>query len=643
MAIELSIDDGFFYEYFVDLILPDVGGVDLVRSGLDNYTLGDFLENLELIGVENINGAGNSLDNRITGNSGANLLLGHGGNDILDGQGGADNMQGGTGNDTYYVDNASDLVVEALNSGIDLVRSSLSTYTLGANVENGEILSAGVANLVGNSLDNLIYAGAGNNSINGGAGVDTVSYANGGGVSVDLGITTAQSTGGSGLDTLINIENLQGSSSNDTLVGSAASNVLDGGAGRDIVRGGDGNDVVLAEGGYSAEVTWSSAGHSVDEFGNPTGFDTWYYVGETLDGGAGVDSVSYANALSGAVVNLSTGFGYSVGAIPVLDAQVGFLVDSLGNFISSVDEAIFDFADHLVGFENIVGSRFSDQLTGNAAANSLNGGAGADTLVGGNGSDIYYVDNVGDVVSETNATASTGGTDTVYSYLAAYALGANIEQGRILATGAANLTGNGLANLLYAGAGNNVLNGGAGIDTASYAYAASAVTANLGVTTAQATGGSGTDTLVAIENLIGSTYNDRLTGNAAANSLNGGVGNDLLVGGLGRDILTGGAGNDIFDFNALGETGLTSATWDVITDFTRGADKIDLSTLDANTATAANDAFTAFIGSAVAFSQAGQLKFANGVVYGNTDTDSAAEFAIQLTGISTLSMADLIA
>ncbi|MOA25313.1 Serralysin G precursor [compost metagenome] len=115
------------------------------------------------------------------------------------------------------------------------------------------------------------------------------------------------------------------------------------------------------------------------------------------------------------------------------------------------------------------------------------------------------------------------------------------------------------------------------------------------------------------------------------------------MGGLGRDILTGGAGNDIFDFNALGETGLTSATWDVITDFTRGADKIDLSTLDANTATAANDAFTAFIGSAVAFSQAGQLKFANGVVYGNTDTDSAAEFAIQLTGISTLSMADLIA
>jgi hypothetical protein len=99
---------------------------------------------------------------------------------------------------------------------------------------------------------------------------------------------------------------------------------------------------------------------------------------------------------------------------------------------------------------------------------------------------------------------ATGGTDTVYSTLAAYTLTANVENGRILATVAANLTGNTLNNVLYAGAGNNVLNGGSGTDTVSYAYGlagTTGVTVSLAVSTAQATGGSGSDTLTSIENL----------------------------------------------------------------------------------------------------------------------------------------------
>ncbi|MNG08009.1 Serralysin precursor [compost metagenome] len=115
-----------------------------------------------------------------------------------------------------------------------------------------------------------------------------------------------------------------------------------------------------------------------------------------------------------------------------------------------------------------------------------------------------------------------------------------------------------------------------------------------------------------------------------------------MIGGVGRDVLIGGSGNDIFDFNTLSETGLTSTTWDVITDFTRGQDRIDLSTLDANTATVANDAFTSLIGSATAFTTAGQLKLVGTILYGNTDADASAEFAIQLTGINSLSTADFI-
>ena len=186
-----------------------------------------------------------------------------------------------------------------------------------------------------------------------------------------------------------------------------------------------------------------------------------------------------------------------------------------------------------------------------------------------------------------------------------------------------------------------------------YAYATAAVTANLGLTTAQATGGSGTDTLLNFENLTGSAYHDTLTGNALANTLTGGAGNDTLTGGAGNDLLIGGAGldklyggtgADKFDFNALSEMGLGAALRDVIGDFkTSEGDKIDLSTLDANLATAANDAFS-FIGSSAFSSNAtGQVRFAGGILYGSTDADTAAEFEIQLLGVSNLQTADLIA
>ncbi|MCP1415928.1 Ca2+-binding RTX toxin-like protein [Pseudomonas laurylsulfativorans] len=304
------------------------------------------------------------------------------------------------------------------------------------------------------------------------------------------------------------------------------------------------------------------------------------------------------------------------------------------------------------GNDSMTGGRANDHLNGGAGNDILNGNAGADRLIGGDGSDRYYVDNAGDIVSETNATASTGGTDSVYSFLGAYTLGDNVENLRLLATGNANGTGNSLNNVIDAGAGNNILNGGAGIDTASYVYATAAVTANLGLTTAQATGGSGTDTLLNFENLTGSAYHDTLTGNALANTLtggagndtlNGGAGNDLLIGGTGLDKLYGGAGADKFDFNALNEMGLGAALRDVIGDFKSSeGDKIDLSTLDANLATTANEAFS-FIGSSAFSSNAtGQVRFAGGILYGSTDADTAAEFEIQLLGVSNLQTADLI-
>ena len=176
---------------------------------------------------------------------------------------------------------------------------------------------------------------------------------------------------------------------------------------------------------------------------------------------------------------------------------------------------------------------------------------------------IWYRDG-GDVVSETNAVLASGGTDTVYSTLAAYTLTANVENGRISTTAAANLTGNTLNNDLYAGAGNNTLNGGTGTDTASYLYATAAVTVSLARADAQVTGGSGSDTLTSIEKLTGSSFSDTLTGNSAANTLNGG---------LGIDTLTSGAGADFIRFGTLPNA---TSNRDTITDFSVADDTLQL-------------------------------------------------------------------
>ena len=101
--------------------------------------------------------------------------------------------------------------------------------------------------------------------------------------------------------------------------------------------------------------------------------------------------------------------------------------------------------------------------------------------------------------------------------------------------GADHVEGGDGIDTLEGGAGDDSIDGGAGIDTASYANANGSVTVSLTVTTAQNTGGDGTDTLTNIENLTGSSFADTLAGNAGDNVLDGGAGADTLIGGTGND------------------------------------------------------------------------------------------------------------
>ncbi len=126
---------------------------------------------------------------------------------------------------------------------------------------------------------------------------------------------------------------------------------------------------------------------------------------------------------------------------------------------------------------------------------------------------------------------------------------------------------NAATSLQFSTAGNDALAGTSSLnDTVSYANATAAVTVSLAITTQQNTIGAGLDTLIDIENLIGSDFNDKLTGNTKNNVLNGGVGNDTLNGGVGADSMIGGLGKDSYVVDNVG---------DVVTEnLNEGTDKV---------------------------------------------------------------------
>ena len=156
-------NDAYIVDNAGDFVFENAGeGADTVYSTA-HFRLAADLDYLVLQGSADLQGYGNSL---------SNVLFGNTGNNILNGEGGADAMFGGAGNDAYFVDNAGDLVTEAVGAGNDTVFASVD-YALTANVDN-LVLQDGALEGTGNSGVNAIFGNSGNNTLDGGGGADAL-------------------------------------------------------------------------------------------------------------------------------------------------------------------------------------------------------------------------------------------------------------------------------------------------------------------------------------------------------------------------------------------------------------------------------------------------------------------------------------
>ena len=272
----------------------------------------------------------------------------------------------------------------------------------------------------------------------------------------------------------------------------------------------------------------------------------------------------------------------------------------------------------------IIGTMFADALTGTAMADVIRGLAGDDLLRGGAGDDFL------DGGAGNDFLDGGTGNDLLFGGAGSDWLLGGLGADRLIGgDGTDRLDGGDGNDLLEGGTGADQLVGGAGNDTASYQNSGAGVMVSLMAGTG-AGGDAAGDTLTGVENLIGSFFNDQLWGDAGSNRMQGGGGADMMDGGGGADT-----------FVYLSTADSTLAAPDLIVGFSSVAgDKIDLSAIDADSTTVADDMFN-YIGAAAFSGTAGELQFMGGVVAGDVNGDAVADFAIKVP-VAALAATDFI-
>ncbi len=515
--------NGITYEYPYTLVsridIDARGGDDFVQIGSDitvqtNVDGGSGNDTL-------IGGGGSDTilggqgDDSLDGGLGADSLSGGDGDDTLADGMGDDTLDGGTGNDVYDLTPGSDDVlrdsagVETVSFAragrgitMDLGRSagqrqfvdgSRNTVALNGVFEHA-VGSAFADDITGNALPNRIDGGGGDDTLDGGGG-DRSLHGRPNGAPPDR-------RAGGGCD-------------GDSLAGGPGHDWLDGGRGRDALSGNDGDDVLV---------------------GDP--------ARDTLDGGAGVNQsiavlksagiCSAGGAARAEIVAPRTRFSPLTGRLTVEGDEAG-PTDDVIRVSPTVDGFVEVTLNGGVHSSDPNSANFDTALEGASISTVLSLGVSA-----ADGNDRLSVDG-GFPAADGRITLDGGTGDDVF----AGGAGAEILLG---GPGDDMLSGGDGNDTVAGGDGNDHLDGGSGIDTADFANSSRSVRVNLARQSAR---GQGADRLAALENVLGSNFNDLLIGDSLANLLIGGNGNDMLRGGNGGDTLVGNDGDD----RLLGELG----------------------------------------------------------------------------------------
>ncbi len=594
------------------------GGTPEVYAGAGNDTVsgGDFIDGWD--GDDYLDGLGGL--NRISGGRGNDILITRGGGEsTLRGDDDDDIILAGLGNDQIDGGNGIDwLEYSLMAAGVNVTLANNAGYqpTEGAGRDSITRIEnlAGTAhndNLTGDGGDNVIIGGGGNDTIDGGAGTDTVSYRNGhlligavSGITLSLAVAGAQDTGGAGIDTILNIENVEGSSHIDTLTGNASANMLFGLGGNDVLSGGGSNDFL--DGGAGADIMTGGADDDI------------YIVDDVNDivtenAGGGIDEVRTTLAVYALAANVERGvyIGTGTGSITA-NAGDNYLGGGGLNDSFNLSQGGNDTA---VGGDGNDAFFFGSALT---AADTVDGGAGTNDQLGLQGD--YTGANAltlgANTISGIELIGLLGGAGNGYAITT---VDANVATGTVLTLFGTNLaagnafTFDGSAETdgsfrIYGGAGTDNLTGGSQNDgfwfgPGRFNPAVDRVNGGGGTNDQLALDGNYTLTLdgVAVQgietitlqrgpvgdyNKFNLTVTDtmiadggRLTiwglpvvtnvvidataetdgdiwvfGGQIGDSIYTGAGNDRLFGGGGGDTLYGGAGNDTYVYDAVSQS-----------------------------------------------------------------------------------------
>ncbi|MFN9622362.1 MAG: beta strand repeat-containing protein [Cyanobacteriota bacterium] len=402
-----------------------------------------------------------------------------------------------------------------------------------------------IENITGSKFNDTLQGNSGNNIIDGGLGSDTVSYSNAGaGVNISRLLACSQNTIGAGFDRLINLENVIGSSFADTLTGNAANNVIIGGSGNDRLIGTSGSDIL--DGSADSDIADYSGFKSVVNLGA---------FGVLNKGTLGTDTLINLETIIGSGAQCDTIDHSGIGS-----PATGTITDlTAGKVTVRGTSSPLPLTFTGSQFEHVIGSNFADKISGNGDNNSLSAGAGDDSLIASTGND----------------TLNGGAGNDTANYT---------DLGSVVTLGAFGVLSKGsLGTDSLIGIETIIGSGGQGdtIDHSGIGFPGTGTITDL--TTGKVTVNGTTSPLPLsfcvsqFEHVIGSSFADSITGNAANNSLTGGAGNDTIsagdgydtiAGGLGSDWITGGSGIYQFDYLSLSESLLTG--FDIIIDYSLG-------------------------------------------------------------------------